>query len=222
VRVLPFAAFMLFITADETLTYLQHYGQIDISEHLRTWMYLPKAATVGILLFLFRSHYVEIIPRELRHLQNTLLSFTTGVIIFWLWINLDWNLISPITPPGFDPTVIHSETGQWLVMAVRCTGAIIIVPIMEELFWRSFLLRYMINRDFMQVAIGRLTWLSLIVTTILFGLEHHYVLAGVMAGLLLNLVYRLTGSIAQCILCHTVANLFLTIYVLTTAQWHFW
>jgi hypothetical protein len=221
-RILPFVFFMLIIAVDETLAYLHRLDLIDFSERLRAWLYLPKLAVTGILLFFYRSHYVEIIPSELRHLRHTLLSFATGGFICGLWINMDWNLSFQSAPLGFDPNVIRSEVGRWLLIAAHCVGSTIIVPIMEELFWRSFLLRYLINNDFMQVAVGRLTWFSLIVTTILFGLEHHYVLAGMMASLMISLVYRKTRSIAQCILCHAVANLCLSIYVLTTAQWRFW
>jgi CAAX prenyl protease-like protein len=221
-RILPFAAFMLFIAGEEALSYLHRHDLIDLSESFRIWLYLPKVGVTGIVLFWFRKHYVEIIPRELRNLQQTLLSFATGGIIFGLWINMDWTLSSQATPAGLDPNVIRSEAGRWLVIGLRCTGATIVVPIMEELFWRSFLVRYLINSDFMSVAIGRLTWYSLIATTLLFGLEHHYLLAGMMAGLLFSLVYWMTKSIAQCILCHAVANLCLSLYVLATGQWHFW
>lgn len=213
---------MLFIAVDETLWYFHRQETFEYSNLLRAWLYLPRAAACGILLFFYRRHYSELVPADLRVGRHTLLSFATGVIVFILWINMDWTLGMQSMPTGFDPGTIQNEAARWLLIAVRCTGAIIIVPIMEELFWRSFLLRFLINHDFTQVAIGRITWFSLIATTILFGLEHHHVFAGMMAGLLFIFIYRVTGSIAQCILCHATANACLAVYVLSQAQWHFW
>ncbi|MBW2187625.1 MAG: CAAX prenyl protease-related protein, partial [Deltaproteobacteria bacterium] len=57
---------------------------------------------------------------------------------------------------------------------------------------------------------------------VLFGLEHHLIIAGMMAGALFNLLLYRTRSIAQCILSHAVANLALGLYVLQTGQWQFW
>jgi CAAX prenyl protease-like protein len=95
-------------------------------------------------------------------------------------------------------------------------------PIMEELFWRSFLARYIISADFIRIEVGRFTPASFFLSALLFGLEHNLWLAGIMAGIGFNLVLYRTRSIAQCILSHAVANLLLGIYVLRSGQWQFW
>jgi CAAX prenyl protease-like protein len=96
------------------------------------------------------------------------------------------------------------------------------VPVMEELFWRSFLIRYVIASDFEKVPIGKFTWSSFLITSILFGSEHHFFLAGVMAGVAYNLLLNCTRSIALCIFSHAVTNLALGIYVLASNKWYFW
>jgi hypothetical protein len=93
---------------------------------------------------------------------------------------------------------------------------------MEELFWRSFLIRYIISPDFMKMPIGHFTWLSFILTTILFGFEHNLWFAGMMAGAAYNLILYYTKSIAQCILAHAVTNFCLGFYVCYTGQWQLW
>jgi len=213
---------MLFIAGEEGLAFLHRHVAISLSETVRLWLYAPRVALVGALLLVFRRHYGEIDTRDLLKLRQVLISAAVGVMIFALWIKMDWTLSSQAAPPGFDPGILNDGPGRWLMTAVRCIGAVIVVPIMEELFWRSFLLRYLIDNDFMSVAVGRLTWFSLLATTLLFGLEHHYLFAGMMAGALFSLVYYWTRSILHCILCHAVANLCLAIYVLATAQWQFW
>jgi CAAX prenyl protease-like protein len=108
------------------------------------------------------------------------------------------------------------------MIGARLAGAVLLVPVMEELFWRSFLIRYLIETDFSKVPIGQFTWASCIITVVLFGLEHNLILAGIMAGLAYNLLLYFTRSIFHCTLSHAVTNLLLGLYVLQTGNWHFW
>jgi CAAX prenyl protease-like protein len=93
---------------------------------------------------------------------------------------------------------------------------------MEELFWRSFLLRYIVDDKIDTVPIGTFTWASCIVTVVLFGLEHNFILAGIMAGVFYNLLLYWSRSIVQCVLAHAVTNLALSIYIVYTGRWQFW
>jgi uncharacterized protein len=93
---------------------------------------------------------------------------------------------------------------------------------MEELFWRSFLIRYLIGHDFEKVPIGAFTWASFLVIAILFGSEHHFFLAGIMAGVVYNLLLYHTRSIVHCIFAHAITNLLLGLYVLNSGRWVFW
>ena len=135
---------------------------------------------------------------------------------------MDWGFATFGEIPGFNPGVYEDSAVRSMMILARLGGAVLVVPLMEEIFWRSFLIRYAIDSDFTRVALGRFTWFSFIVITILFGLEHHLFLAGMLAGALFNLVLYMTRSIMQCIVSHAVTNLALGIYVLQTGQWHFW
>ena len=104
----------------------------------------------------------------------------------------------------------------------RIAGAVLVVPLMEELFWRSFLIRYIIDKNFDSVRMGTFTWASFLITAVLFGFEHNYILAGIMAGVFYNLLLYKTRSLAQCVLAHAVTNLALAIYVVSTGKWQFW
>jgi len=221
-RVAPFVAFMGFIAIEEGLRYLLSHQVVDFDPTLLYWLYIPKAALTGLILLIFWKKYSEINARDLQSFRNWLLSVGSGVLVFFLWINMDWTLGSQNSPAGFNPDIFSSEGVRWLMIAVRVSGAVIIVPIMEELFWRSFLLRYLIDSDFTKVAIGRYSLFSFLAVAILFGLEHHYVFAGIMAGVIFNGIYYYTRSIAHCIISHAVANLCLAYYVLSTGYWQFW
>ena len=129
------------------------------------------------------------------------------------------------------PQMGHSEfnpyeyaSGYWinLLIAVRLTGAALVVPIMEELFWRSFALRYAITSEFRSIPLGRFSWFSFIFISILFGLEHHRWLVGIAAGMIYAGVLYKEKNLFAPILSHALTNLLLGVYVLYTRQWSFW
>lgn len=221
-RIAPFAAFMVCIAVEELLAMLGSRGILQISEQFLLGLYLPKLViTVGVLL-LFWPACTEIQPRDFRKFGNTLASLLCGTLVFILWINMDWTFSFQAQPRGFNPALFSNEAGRWLMIGTRIAGAVVVVPIIEELFWRSWLLRYLIKDDFSSVAIGSFTLFSFLAVSLMFGLEHHFILAGIMAGVFFNALCYLTKSIAQCILAHMVANLLLAGYVLATGNWLFW
>jgi CAAX prenyl protease-like protein len=122
---------------------------------------------------------------------------------------------------GYDPFRAGPDVG--LVLAgIRLFGAVAVVPIMEELFWRSFLLRYVISPRFQSVRLGTFTPLSFLLTVALFGVEHDLWLAGMVAGAAYSfLVYR-TGQLWPSVLAHAVTNLGLGLEVLATGDWRWW
>ncbi len=109
-----------------------------------------------------------------------------------------------------------------VLASIRLFGAAVVVPIMEELFWRSFLIRWVINPDFEKVPIGTFTLASCAATVVLFGLEHQLWLAGMMAGAAYNVLLYKTGRLWPCILAHATTNFILGAHVLMTAEWRWW
>jgi hypothetical protein len=236
-RCAPFAAYMAFIAIEQVLR-----GPLHVSESSLLYLYPVKILTVAILLIVCLERCDELSFSDFKNLPATLTSIIAGLVVFILWINMDWTFGSLLewlqrycswitrdwissssgTPHGYDPYKVQGVGSRSFLVASRLTGAAIIVPLMEELFWRSFLLRYLIKNNFTSVAVGTFTWGSFVAVAVLFGLEHDYVFAGVMAGVAYNLLAVYTGSIAQCVLSHAVTNLILGIYVLTTGRWQFW
>lgn len=221
-RILPFALFMACIGAEEALRYFSRQGLFTLAPETFLYLYPIRAISAALALFLLRSHYDEIRLRDLANPLKTAVSVVAGVLVLILWINMDWALPSQGTPQGFNPTLIPDAITRNVMIAFRLAGAAIVVPIMEELFWRSFILRYIIDKEFTSVPVGLFTWPSFLITVVLFGLEHHYILAGIMAGIAYNALLYYTKSITHCILSHAVTNLLLGIYVLQTGRWNFW
>ncbi|BCR05301.1 CAAX prenyl protease-related protein [Desulfuromonas versatilis] len=221
-RIFPFAVFMGFIGVEELLRMAIDQGLISQGGSFLPYLYPVKAlVTAGVVVF-FRKRYDELRPADLGRVDHTLASIVVGLIVFALWVNMDWPFATFGDPKGLDPSVFEDTRLRSWMIAFRLFGAVLVVPVMEELFWRSFLLRYVIGNDFTKVPIGAFSWTSFLVTVVLFGLEHNYYLAGMMAGAAFNLLLYYTRSIAQCVLCHAVANLALGVYVLQTGQWRFW
>ncbi|TSK05937.1 MAG: CAAX prenyl protease-related protein [Geobacter sp.] len=222
-RVLPFALFMAFIAVEEGLRLaVQRQWLSSLPDQAFYLLYPLKAFSVALLLYLLRSDYKELRWRELLNSSSAAAAIGAGVLIFVLWINVGVTLPLVGSSPGFNPALLPEGTARLLLTAARVAGAVLVVPVMEELFWRSFLLRYLVRADFQSVPMGAFTWASFLITTVLFGLEHHFFLAGMLAGAIFSFVLYRTRSLVQCILAHAVANLALAIHVLSTGNWYFW
>jgi len=221
-RYLPFAVFMGFIGLEECVRFLAGHGLFKLEATTLCYLYPIKALTTGCLLYLFKEHYRELTMRDLTNLPATMISCGVGLLVFALWINMDWTFGVSGIPQGFNPTILPGRNIQIFITLFRIAGAVLVVPLMEELFWRSYLNRYIIDTDFNSVRMGTFTWTSFLFTTVLFGLEHNYILAGIMAGIFYNLLLYWTRSLAQCVLSHAVTNLSLALYVVLTGKWQFW
>lgn len=223
-RVFPFALYMAFIALGSGITFLGDYvpalKSFDSIDHFI--LYPIKTLVVAAALFALWKSYDEFEFQWLRHAGTMLSALLVGVVVFVLWINMDWPFATAGTPEGFNPYDPANPLPAWLSIAFRLMGAALVVPIFEELFWRSFILRYLINPDFTKVHIGTFTWMSFAASSVLFGLEHHLWLAGIMAGVFYNALLYRTKSLAACIVAHGVTNMLLGIYVLKTGHWQFW
>lgn len=221
-RVAPFAVFMAFVGLQEVLGMLTRHGFIADVPAVSLMIYPAKVLLVGALLVAFRKHYREIRWSDLRKPLPTVISIAIGCAVFVLWINMDWKWATVGQPTGYNPMQLYPPATAVPLLAIRLLGASLLVPVMEELFWRSWLTRYIVATEYSSVPMGRFTPFSFAISALLFGLEHNLVLAGIMAGLAYNFVLLRTRSIAHCIVAHGITNFALGIYVLLTGNWQFW
>ena len=101
-------------------------------------------------------------------------------------------------------------------------GAVVTVPIAEELAFRGYLLRKLVSADFARVDFRSFTVLSFVVSSILFGLLHQQWLAGVIAGMLFAIAMYRRGALLDAVIAHSTANAMLAVYVLATHHWSLW
>lgn len=222
VRTLPFAIFIGLILIEELGIYLFALKGVAQGYEFKLYLYPLKVLCTAITLYYFRNCFTEIKGADLRRGRLFFSSAFIGGLVFILWINMDWTWATTGKVTGYDPTLENDAITRYFLIVCRVIGASIVVPIMEELFWRSWMLRFLIAHNFTCVPIGSFTWRSFSIGCILFGLEHNLWFAGIMAGALYSLLLYRTGSIASCIFAHAVTNSLLSGYVLLTSNWKYW
>jgi uncharacterized protein len=220
---LPFLLYMAFIALDTPLRWASSWFVSDAvaQELLPLWIYPVKTAVVLIALVWFWPAYKELHNRLVKTWQECLVISGVGIAVYLAWVRMDWSWAMQGRPDGYNPFLAGDQTGV-LLGGIRLFGAVVVVPLMEELFWRSFVTRYLINPKFTTVAIGAFTPFSCIATVILFGFEHHLWLAGIMAGIAYHGVLYYTRRLWPCVLAHALTNLLLGLHVLFTQEWHWW
>lgn len=189
---------------------------VQPGEGLWPWLYPVKTLAVGALLILLVPWYPEF------GVRSTWFAAAVGVLVLILWVLPEGRYPLLASPAEVDP--FDKLVAPWVFVWIgfRVLGASVVVPIMEELFWRGFLIRWLIRADFQKVAIGTFTWPSFVITSLLFASEHNRWLVGLMAGVVYNLLLYRTKSLYACIIAHGVTNLALAVFVLVTEQWAFW
>ncbi len=211
-RILPFGAYMAFIGVGSLL---------PAGPDIELWLYPVKISVVMGLLIYFWGSYHEFQQPIFDSAKEMGMAVGVGLLVYVLWVRMDWSWATQGEVTGYNPFESGESVG-WVLAGIRLLGAALIVPLMEELFWRSFLIRWIINQDFEKVAFGTFTLGSFAATVVLFGLEHNLWLAGMMAGVAYNFLYYQTRRLWPCVVAHATTNFILGLHVLVTQEWQWW
>ena len=178
----------------------------------------PIAATlVAVVIAWYWRSYPSLKP------SAPLLSIVVGIVGVVIWIGLDPFLVHYDQPLiGRNPFQLYPPALAWLLFSLRLLGISLCVPIMEELFWRGFLMRWLIKEDFLSVPPGTYQPVSFWVTTACFATVHgaEWPLA-VIVGILYGSWFVRTKSLGDIMLAHGTTNLLLALYCLFNNDWHF-
>ncbi len=184
--------------------------------------YAAKLVVVAMLAWHYRATWVDFRPWPKA--STLALAVLVGLIVWGLWIGLDGRypaLRFLGKRAGFDVDALNPGL-RWAFIVVRMLGLVVVVPLIEELFWRSFLIRWLIDPDFQKVPMGTVTPIAAAVTSVMFGLEHPEWLPGLLTGALWAWLLWQTRSLAACVVSHVTANLALGAYVIATGDWKYW
>jgi CAAX prenyl protease-like protein len=153
------------------------------------------------------------------------LGVISGLVLFAVWVGIEKVLHYPHLGDrsAYNPYEKIPDAGlRMAFIAVRFFGLALLVPFMEELFWRSFGLRYASQTNFQDLPIGKFTQTGAAVCCAVFALAHpEWIPALIFAASMTALVWK-TKSIFVCVVAHAVTNLALGIYVLTQGAWALW
>jgi uncharacterized protein len=183
------------------------------------WIYPLQTVLCGWLVFFFRREY------EFGKVRQPFFVVAVGVVVFVLWISPQIFFGRPARLVGFDPEVFSQQALlYWFTVVFRFLRLVIVVPFIEEIFWRGFLLRYLIDEKFYSVPFGRFSPFSFWAVSVAFALGHSMPdwIAAFLTGMAFNAVAYRTKSLASCVLVHAVTNLLLGLWIMRTHQWGFW
>lgn len=229
VRVLPFAIFL-------GLTHFQ--GRYGIASQY--WFYLAKTVVCGWMVWALRPWIVEM---KWKFTPEAVLA-GVGVLVMWVGIDtwyphMDAVMNEQINPLfarlGFKvgeanpPTLWnpHLAFGEgtalaWFFIMIRMLGSTLVVPPLEEVFYRSFLYRYIAKPDFQSASFGVFMWAPFLITAILFGSTHNQWLAGILCGFAFQGLVIWKKRLDDAIGAHAITNFLLGLWVIWKGAWQFW
>jgi uncharacterized protein len=213
-----------------TLAYVAPFGLFIALLAIRRWI---PSETFAVLRFVLIAAALAVFSRRVIPWRpsHSMASILLGAAVFLIWIGPDalwpgyrdfWlfhNFITGAAVSSLDARL----KGNAFFIVVRVLESAILIPIVEELFWRGWLMRWLIRPDFQNVPLGRYAPLSFWAVALLFASEHGaYWEVGLIAGIAYNGWMVRTRNLADCMLAHGVTNALLAAYVLVFDKWQYW
>ncbi len=211
-RIAPFAAYVTTLAA------------INLAwpgDRLPLTLYPLIIVATLIAFWIFRRSYSELREPIVADGGELLVAVTIGLAVLAVWVGIDTPLLRFADSKGYAPVAADGQV-LWGWVALRTAGSTLIVPVMEELFWRSFVMRWLDGADFLGLSPRAVSWRAVLLSIIPFALEHSEVFAGAVAGLAYTWLYRHFGRLWPAIIAHGVSNLGLGLWIMTTRQWTYW
>jgi uncharacterized protein len=212
VRVVPFAVFMAMLAAQPLLD-----GRVDTR-----WIVAARGVLVAATLLLLWRNYAELWNAARLRAGDVLLAIVAGIAVFIAWIGFDsgWGVMGTVGP-GFDPRRADGSLDP-LLAGLRIFGLVLAVPVMEELFWRSYVMRRIDAAEFLARNPRDATLLAFGLSCALFASEHAHWFAGFVAGAAYGALYIRSKNLWIPILSHATTNGILAAWILATRNWHLW
>jgi len=210
--------------------YVAPFGLFIATLAVRHWI---QPETFAVLRFVLIGVALAVFSRRVIPWRPSfwLASVLVGAAVFVVWVGPDtlwpryrdfWLFHNFITGAAASSLDARLKTNAFFIV-IRVAESAVLIPILEELFWRGWLMRWLIQPDFENVPMGRYTPRSFWIVALLFASEHGaYWEVGLIAGIAYNAWVVRTRNLADCMLAHGVTNALLAAYVLLFDKWEFW
>lgn len=215
-RAIPFLLFIGFLMAGSIASNWAEAHGIASS-----WLVLGRGVIVALVLAWFWAGYVELRNPPRAFVMHWLAAIGAGILVFLIWIGLGQAGAVMTHSEKFVPLLADGSL-DWPKALLRLAGLALVVPVMEELFWRSLILRWIDRHDFLSMPPREVGIGAFAITTALFAVEHDMWLAGALAGIAYNGLYIWSGNLWVPIASHAVTNGALGIWVIATRNWQYW
>ncbi len=197
------------------LPFLLCFALAQTANYLPKWALHISSAKIligGGLIWAWRHKFSDDLSAQLTKKQ-ILLSILFGMLGFTLWFTSQhFKLISipPSNMPAQWPIAL-----QVVVTTVLIAGSTVIMPIISELFWRSFILRYLIVQDFKSIPLGEFQLFSFLGVIFLAAIPSEYVVAVAAVCAIQNILIIWQKNLRCCIVASVVTNILLALYLLS-------
>ncbi len=242
-HVMPLVAFMLvggglvMVTGSMESVFRDHEYLPWWRRYPEQWIYPLQTVIAGGLLLFWWRHY------DLKwSTWKVLVGAVLGAIGIGIWLlptqtyewwglteePEGWKKMLGILPrrEGFDPSVFESPAAWWTATILRFARAVIVVAMVEELLWRGFLMRFLLNPDgdYWKVPFGTFSWRSYLIVTALVVFIHSPAdwAAALVWGTLMYSCAVWTKSLLACVVMHGVANFLMGCYALVFEKYGLW
>jgi hypothetical protein len=221
VRFAPFVVFVLLTAAQ---------GQLGAASAY--WIYLAKTVVGAGMILALRPLIVEM--RWAWSWEALLVG--AGVFGVWVGLSGEWTTQASLWPklglssapkiaaPDWNPNTQFGDGSAlaWLFISARILGSTFIVPPIEEVFYRSFIYRYLAKHEFLSVPLNHFALVPFCSTALIFGLAHNEWLAGILCAAAYQWLVIRKGRLGDAMTAHAITNFLLGVWVVWRGAWQFW
>jgi len=208
IRIVPFLVFLGLTTCQ---------GKLGPASAF--WFYFAKTILGVWFIWLMRP----LVPEMRWSISGE--AVVVGVAICVIWVGLDphyWHMKTQDAP--WNPFVQFGEHSAlaWFLVAVRVLGSTLVVPPLEEVFYRSFVYRYIANQNFLTVPLNKFLPVPFFATAVIFGASHYQWLAGIICGAAYQWLAIRRNHLGDAMTAHAITNFLLGFWVVWKGAWIFW
>lgn len=207
-RALPYILFVLPI-------YLG--GKFGVDSHY--WVYFGRTLLGALLIWIMWP-----LVREMRYAFSWE-AVAVGVGVFVMWVGIDGTYRHLLQADTTWNTFAHFGEGAplaWFFVLMRIAGSTLVVPALEEVFFRSFLYRWIMRPDFESLPLNHYHWKPFFLTAIIFGFIHSEWLAGILCAFAYQWLVIRKNRLGDAMTAHAITNCLLGIWVVWKGAWQFW